>query len=35
MAGKGVRAHHVAEFEATETISDPTIKNLVMNSFKN
>lgn len=34
-AGKGVRAQHVAEFEATGNISDPIIKNLVMNSFTN
>jgi len=34
-AGKGVSSVHIAEFEATNNISDQNIKNLVKQSFKN
>lgn len=34
MQGKGVKSQHVAEFEATNNISNPEIKQLVMGSFK-
>jgi hypothetical protein len=34
MSGKGVRSNHISEFEATGNISDPSVKNMVMNSFK-
>ncbi len=33
-AGKGVTSIHVAEFEGTGNISDKSIKNLIMDSFK-
>lgn len=34
LEGKGVNSQHVAEFEATKNISDPRIKQLVMNEAK-
>lgn len=34
LEGKGITAHHVAEFEATRNISDPRIKQLVMSETK-
>jgi hypothetical protein len=34
-ADKGVTSKHVSEFEVTRNISDPSIRNLVMGSFKN
>lgn len=34
MSGKGVTSTHIAEFEATGNISDPVIKNKVMEQFK-
>lgn len=32
--GKGVRSNHITEFEATQNISDPSIRKLVMDQFK-
>ena len=33
-AGKGVTSHHIAEFEATRNISDPTVRGIVFREFK-
>jgi hypothetical protein len=33
-AGKGITSHHIAEFEATRNISNPVIRNLVMEATK-
>ncbi len=34
VAGKGVTSHHIAEFEATNNISDPIVKSLVFKELK-
>lgn len=33
-AGKGVTSHHIAEFEATRNISDPTVRGIVFRELK-
>lgn len=33
-AGKGVTSHHIAEFEATRNISDPTVRGIVFKELK-
>ncbi len=33
-AGKGVTSHHIAEFEATKNISDPTVRGIVFRELK-
>jgi hypothetical protein len=33
-AGKGITSHHIAEFEATRNISNPIVRNLVMEATK-
>lgn len=34
LAGKGVNSHHIAEFEATGNISDPSVKAMVFKELK-
>jgi hypothetical protein len=33
-AGKGITSHHIAEFEATRNLSNPVVRNLVMEATK-